>query len=70
VRWKEMKLDKAKIGENMRDIFTIAAFQVPKSHSILYRQHLTEEKLLEAVRESIRRGANVISIRKVTGEKE
>jgi hypothetical protein len=53
---------------SMNDLFTIAAFQVPRSRSILYRQHLTEEKLLEAVRESIRRGANVISIRKVVRE--
>jgi hypothetical protein len=52
----------------MSDLFTIAAFQVPRSRSILYRQHLKEEKLLEAVRESIRRGANVISIRKVVRE--
>ncbi len=58
------------MGENMSDLFTIAAFQVPKSRSLLYRQHLTEEKLLEAVRESIRKGANVISIRKVISEKE
>ena len=58
------------MGENTSDLFTIVAFQVPKSRSLLYRQHLTEEKLLEAVRESIRRGANVISIRKVIGEKE
>jgi hypothetical protein len=31
----------------MSDTFTIAAFQVPRSRSLLYRQHLTEEKLLE-----------------------
>jgi hypothetical protein len=51
------------------EVFTIAAFQVPKNRSVLYRQYLTEEKLLEAVSTSIRRGANVISIRKVIREK-
>jgi hypothetical protein len=50
------------------ELFTIAAFQVPKSRSILYRQYLTEKKLLEAVSLSIKRGANVISIRKVIRE--
>jgi hypothetical protein len=45
--------------------FDIAAFQVPKHHSILYKSFLNEEKLLEAVKEAITKGANVISIRKV-----
>jgi hypothetical protein len=49
----------------MSELFDIAAFQVPKHKSILYRSFLTKTKLLEAVSEAIDKGANVISIRKV-----
>jgi hypothetical protein len=45
--------------------FDIVAFQVPRHRSILYRSFLDEEKLVEALREAIRRGANVVSIRRV-----
>jgi hypothetical protein len=53
-----------------KDLFTIVAFDVPKNHSILYKQFLTEEELLEAVKQAIRKGANVISIRRVIKENE
>jgi hypothetical protein len=45
--------------------FDIAAFQVPRHRSVLYRSFLGEEELVKALREAIRRGANVVSVRRV-----
>ena len=47
------------------ELFAIVAFQVPNPHSVLYRNYLTKEQLLEAIEKAIERGANVISVRKV-----
>ena len=48
-----------------KERFDIAAFIVPKHRSILYKSLLDEEELLKAVKLAIRKGANVISIRRV-----
>jgi hypothetical protein len=53
------------VEEKSVELFAIVAFQVPQPHSILYRNFLTKEKLLEAVSEAIDKGANVLSIRRV-----
>jgi hypothetical protein len=45
--------------------FDVAAFQVPKHKSLLYKSFLNRQQLLKAVEEAIDRGANVISIRRV-----
>jgi len=54
----------------MSELFDIAAFQVPKHRSVLYRSFLTKQQLLEAVSEAIDRGANIISIRRVVKTSE
>jgi len=48
--------------------FDIAAFEVPKHKSLLYKMFLTKETLLKAVEEAIEKNANVISIRQVSTE--
>lgn len=44
--------------------WTIVAFRHPdQSHTLLYRQNLSPEKLLEAVEQAIEKGANLMSLR-------
>jgi hypothetical protein len=53
------------VEEESVKMFAVVAFKVPEPHSILYRNFITKEKLLEAVSEAIDKGANVISVREV-----
>lgn len=47
-------------------VWSIVAFEHPRSaKSVLYRQNLTFESLVKALRESQQRGANLVSIRGV-----
>lgn len=44
--------------------WTIVAFNHPdKSKSVLYLQNVTEDELIECVKDAIRNGANLMSIR-------
>jgi hypothetical protein len=54
------------IGEEKR--YDIVGFRVPSHKSKLYKMWLTEEQLLNAVSEALRKGSNVISIREVVKE--
>ncbi len=50
--------------------WTIVAFNHPeKSRSVVYRQNLTNDALIQAIRIAIAKGANLMSIRGV-GDKE
>jgi hypothetical protein len=52
-------------SKNEELLFDIAAFRVPQHRSLLYESFLTPEQLVEALKEAISRGANVVSIRRV-----
>jgi hypothetical protein len=50
-------------------LYDMVAFHVPKHKSIAYKSFLTEPQLIEWLKNVLKDGANVVSIREVEQEK-